>query len=113
MGSRTDANLAAFQEMTGIKPATRERAEILRRLQDTAFEAIKIIELERSGIRDGDGCWHGSDVVGGTISNLVSLCNQLNGIDGLAVYEGAQKPLTPEMKARLDEMFGEEIPFTD
>ena len=85
MGSRTDAHLAAFQEETGIKPATGERAEILRRLQDAAFEAIKIIELEMSGIRDGDGCWHGGDVVGGTISDLVGLCNRLSEIDGLTV----------------------------
>lgn len=48
MGSRTDANLAAFQKEAGIKPATGERAEILRRLQDAAFAAIKIIELEMS-----------------------------------------------------------------
>jgi hypothetical protein len=106
MGSRTDADLAAFQKRTGINPATGERAQILRQLQNVAFEAIKIIELETSGIRDGDGYWHGSDIVGGTISDLVGLCNRLNEIAGLSIYEKVQKPLTPEMKAQLDEMFG-------
>ena len=30
MGSRTDARIAAWQEETGIKPATGKRAELLR-----------------------------------------------------------------------------------
>ena len=34
------------------------------------FELIKIIELEISGIRDGDGYWHGSDVIGGLEADL-------------------------------------------
>ena len=61
MGSRTDANIAAWQEQSGIKPATGKRAELLSKLSNAAFETIKLIELERSGIRDGDGYWHGSD----------------------------------------------------
>jgi hypothetical protein len=73
MGSRTDAEIAAWQKRAGIEPATGERAELLRRMSDAAFELIKIIELERSGIRDGDGGWHGSDVVGGTMRDLVGL----------------------------------------
>lgn len=77
MGTRTDVEIARWQEKAGIEPATGERAEILRKLSDAAFEAIKIIELERSGIRDGDGCWHGSDVIGHVTSDLIGLCNAL------------------------------------
>jgi hypothetical protein len=75
---RTQAAIAAWQKATGIEPATGERAEILHRLSNACFEAIKIIELERSGIRDGDGCWHGSDVVGGITGDLIRLCQRLN-----------------------------------
>jgi hypothetical protein len=64
MGSRTDANIAARQEAAGIKPARGEMADALEDLSQAAFQIIKIVELERSGIRDGDGYWHGSDVMG-------------------------------------------------
>lgn len=65
------------QEPSGIFPATGDRARILNDLSNAAFEAIKIIELERSGIRDGDGYWDGSDVIGGMASRLIELSNQL------------------------------------
>ena len=63
MGSMTDANIEAFQKATGITPATGARAELLEELSQAAFQLIKIIEMERSGIREGDGKWHGCDVV--------------------------------------------------
>jgi hypothetical protein len=65
MGASTDANLAAWQERAGIEPARGEMADALERLSQAAFELIKVVELERSGIRDGDGYWHGSDVMSG------------------------------------------------
>ena len=51
------------------------RAEILRRISDAAFEAIKAIELELSGIRDGDGLWHGSGVIDAVTGQLAALCS--------------------------------------
>src|SRR5689334_1301653 len=77
MGSRTDYEIAEGQEKAGIKPATGERARILGELSEAAFEAIKIIVLERSGIRDGDGYWHGGDVIYGMTSDLTELCRRL------------------------------------
>jgi hypothetical protein len=77
MGSLTDANIAAWQEACGIEPATGERAAILQALSQAAFDAIKIIELEQSGIRDGDGYWHGSDVIGAMTGDLMELCRRL------------------------------------
>ena len=41
-----------------IEPATGDYAKALNQLSEAAYKAIKIIELERSGIRDGDGFWH-------------------------------------------------------
>jgi hypothetical protein len=61
MGAGTDADIAAWQEHAGIEPAKGRRLDLLERMSDTAFELIKIVELEKSGIRDGNGCWHGSD----------------------------------------------------
>ena len=59
------------KKKAGIEPATGERAEILEALSKAAFEMIKVIELERSGIRDGDGYWHGGDVIGHMTGDLV------------------------------------------
>jgi hypothetical protein len=47
-------------------------------MSNTAFELIRVIELERSGIRDGDGCWSGSDPLGGTMNDLRELLRQLD-----------------------------------
>jgi hypothetical protein len=35
-----------------------------------------VIELEKSGIRDGDSFWHGSDVMGGVTGELGSIIDQ-------------------------------------
>ena len=75
MGLRTDTQIAAWQEEIGIEPATGEYAEILRKLSNAAFEMIKVIELERSGIRDGDGRWHGSDVMWHVLTDMAALCD--------------------------------------
>jgi hypothetical protein len=78
MGSWTDARIAAWQEQSGIKPATGKRAGLLSKLSNAAFETIKLIELEMSGIRDGDGYWHGSDPMHGMLSELAGLCGAAN-----------------------------------
>ena len=36
-----------------------------------AHELIQALTLERAGICDGDGAWHGSDPIHGMIQNLV------------------------------------------
>jgi hypothetical protein len=77
MGTRTDARIAAWQEESGIKPATGKRAELLSKLSNVAFETIKLIELEMSGIRDGDGHWYGSDPMHAMIGELARLCEDI------------------------------------
>ena len=42
----------------------------------TSWDGCPVIELERSGIRDGDGCWHGSDAMGGIVREMAELCNE-------------------------------------
>jgi hypothetical protein len=83
MGYQTDYAIAMWREKVGIKPATGKRAELLRRISDAAFDAIKAIELELSGIRDGDGFWHGSDVMGAVTDELAALCSIYRDIDDL------------------------------
>jgi hypothetical protein len=73
MGMRTELEIAAWQKASGIRPATGREEELLRKISDAAFELIKVIELHRSGIRDGDGHWHGSHVMGGTAQKLVDI----------------------------------------
>ncbi len=65
MGRVTDFITAEWQEEHGIEPATGEYLKLLNQLSEYAYDLIKTIELEKSGIRDGDGAWHGSDVIGG------------------------------------------------
>jgi hypothetical protein len=77
MGSYTDAKIAKWQEQAGIRPARGELAKVLCELSDAAFELIKVIECERSGIRDGDGFWSGSDAMGGTADDVIELCLRL------------------------------------
>jgi len=75
---RTEAAIAAFQEQSGIKPATGEHAELLEEIPQTAFALIKIVELQRSGICDGDGYWHGSDPLRGCIVDLSKFSQRLD-----------------------------------
>ncbi len=70
MGTVTDARIAAWQEEAGIEPAHGDQGEALGKISRLAYELIQLVELERSGIRDGDGGWHGSDPLDGTIRDL-------------------------------------------
>lgn len=79
MSVRRDADIEARQAAIGLKPVTGGEAELLSKMSDAAFELIKVIELERSGIRDGDGYWTGSDVMGYVTGNLATLIEQYLG----------------------------------
>jgi hypothetical protein len=57
MGSCPDAEIMEFQETVGNEPPCGDDAVILRKASDLAFDLIKVIELELSGIRDGNGYW--------------------------------------------------------
>jgi len=61
MGQITDAKIAEWQRYAGIEPARGRKLELLDRMQQEALALIRIVELEKSGIREGDGFWYGSD----------------------------------------------------
>jgi hypothetical protein len=98
MGVVTDQRIADWQQHAGIVPASGERANVLVALSKAAYEAIQIIELERSGIRDGDGYWHGSDVIGMMTSQLAGIMFRLKQIDDKA----HPVPVTAEDQAFVD-----------
>ena len=52
---RECAEFEAWRERAGIRLPTDRVAENLKEMSQEAFHLIKIIELELSGIRDGDG----------------------------------------------------------
>jgi hypothetical protein len=88
MGQITDAKIAAWQKKAGIEPAKGKYRTALDELSEACFYVIKIIELERSGIRDGDGGWHGSDVTGYAIEGLAGQCARV------MVFRGDEQPPT-------------------
>lgn len=81
MGIMTNAKLELFAEQTGIRPAEGEQADVLRTMSMKAFELIQIIELERAGVRDGDGYWHGSDPLGATVNDIGQQMDRLRELE--------------------------------
>jgi hypothetical protein len=79
MGQITELPIRAWQKTAGIEPGP----GLWRELQNAAFETIRIAELELSGIRDGDGHWHGSDVVARVLNNLQNIISGLRKSYGL------------------------------
>jgi hypothetical protein len=76
MGAQRNFEIAKWQEHAGLNLPSARSADLLRQMSDKAFELIKVIELEISGIRDGDSCWSGSDPVGGIVRDLVTVIEQ-------------------------------------
>jgi hypothetical protein len=70
MGAETNAAVEV-QRHAVLKPATGDYDRILMRMSEAAFDLIKIIELERSGIRDGNGC--GGDVLWRISQEMIEL----------------------------------------
>jgi hypothetical protein len=91
MGQLTDAKIAAFQEETGIKPARGERAQRLRSISNLAFDLIKVIELETSGIRGGDGHWYYCSPFLETMDELSDACREFKELDYREWKEAAQR----------------------
>jgi hypothetical protein len=94
MGQRTDTKIAAWQKAAGIQPATGSRLKQLDRLSELAFEVIKLVGLEKSGIRDGAGFWCGSAPLDGTVTEIRELHDQMNDPDTCAVCHRRKATVT-------------------
>ena len=70
MGASRNSQLEVFAQRTGVRPAHGERLEVLLHLSEEAFELIKMVELEISGIRDGDGFWGGGEPLCGCTRSI-------------------------------------------
>jgi hypothetical protein len=90
MGASTNYRIAVFREKAGISVPPATTIELWRELQALAFETIRVAELEKSGIRDGDSFWHGSDVVGGTLRDLENVIARLRAAYTIDVAEPPQ-----------------------
>jgi len=73
MSQIRDAAIRGFQDNAGLNPVNGERRELLEQMQRDAFDLIRAIELEISGIRDGDGYWSGCDPVNELVNRLGEL----------------------------------------
>lgn len=54
-------------------------ADPIAEMQHHCVELFGLLERERSGIRDGDGTWHGCDPIHGTIERLTRLADEVSG----------------------------------
>ncbi len=70
MGAVSNLCIREWQR-AGIKPVQGPQAENLARMSHLAADLIRVIELERAGIRDGDGYWSGCDPIHEIINELV------------------------------------------
>ncbi len=84
MGWQTDFKIASFQERAGIKPASPKQAEALNEISALAANLISICALEKSGIRDGDGGWHGSDPLAGAIQDIRTIFMSMDWMESSA-----------------------------
>ncbi len=107
MGQQSDARIADFRVRNGIQLPTAERREWIGRVKRAAVELIEVMVLEEAGIRDGDGYWHGSDVVEGAFTAI----ERLQEIDpGHYPTSAADAHKAPDIQP-LGVLFDGELPF--
>jgi hypothetical protein len=73
MGQKTAAKIRAFREQAGLDEPSPERRKYLAEMKEKAVRLIEYIVLEESGIRGGDGQWHGCDPIAAVICDLSEL----------------------------------------
>ena len=62
-----------------IEPPPDQGRATLNQMSQKAYDLIRMIELESSGIRDGNGYWTGSDALDGTLAEIDRLYTQYRG----------------------------------
>jgi hypothetical protein len=77
MANKRDAAVAAWKKEAGIEPAVGRKAKLLEAMSQEAYQLIRVIELEKCGIRDGDGYWSGSDALDCTVREIAELYDHL------------------------------------
>jgi hypothetical protein len=103
MGAIRDNDISLFREAAGIQPAKGSKLALLREMQSDAFELIKQIELEISGIRDGDCKWYSSDPISGIVTNMTSVNFQIENDVSRKTADLASIPMMTPAEARAFE----------
>lgn len=49
----------------------------IAKLQALCIDLYGLLELERSGVRDGDGMWHGCDPIHATVDEMIALRDEV------------------------------------
>jgi len=73
MGQQADARLAEFRKRNGIVLPSAAEVEWIQRVRTFCQETPVFLILEESGIRDGDGFWHGTSAIAQVIGELERL----------------------------------------
>jgi hypothetical protein len=69
------AAIAEWQERAGLTSPSPEQRARIQEARKAIYRVLEILTLEESGIRDGDGTWHGSNAfhaVGDTFRQLAT-----------------------------------------
>ena len=81
MGMRRDAEIRANRDRR--LPPSPAVVDVLTRLRAAVIELRKVLDLEISGERDGDGYWSGSDAMGGYADEVARLIAEYEEISDL------------------------------
>ena len=60
----------------GIQPVPQHHAELLNEMELVCRDLVKLLELERSGVRNGQGFWPVEDPILSKMQRLSSLAEQ-------------------------------------
>lgn len=63
--------------VTNLRRENSDYSDFIDEIERAAAHLAEVIRLEKSGTRDGDGFWHGSDPVAPALSDLCNLYDQL------------------------------------
>jgi hypothetical protein len=116
--------LQEWREEAGIHVPPPETCELWSELQRSAFEVIRVGELEKSGIRDGMGYWHGGCAIEGVLGKLREVIGRITKAYDAEVPEACEqnfekamgriiktyREASPEYGSCSDEV-DDEIPF--
>ena len=69
--------------------------KLLNEMSQSARDLIEIIDLERTGVRDGNGYWVASDPLSGTVEKLGGAWRQYDQHQSATSYEEAREDGQP------------------
>jgi hypothetical protein len=103
----TNDTTATHKRSEADAPLHRQRfVQSLTRLKEQCLDLARVIDLELTGVRDGDGFWHGSDGLGGSIDNVTEACARVT-----RLRRGEPVATTVAASPSFGRPLDDEIPF--